>query len=439
MKFLFVIRVMLRDWLTVHRRYTAIIILTMILSVQALFFVAVKNANESMGSIFTEKYYGGTYDINPSVLGEKDPEIFTDAGKNREYNEKFPFSEYLCKRETLDAYLDSGLPMPFANKEIPAVSGDMVIQMYKLNGVPWYEFGDGILAFEYLYGIPAFEDADSRYEPVMNCSVFDYMIVEGRDYTENDLTSHARVLVVPDSLEMRCGVPVKPGDRLGCGKYEFEVIGVSHSESFPDHSRLPFWYAEECMSEYLGSRETQYKPGHVTDLGGYDSWLRLQSLSYEHPLSRSQKQTLCEVLGLPDSAVFMGYEDHLSKQYDEFLGSTVTECTVFGLFCIANIILAVWSLCQKHITTLRTFRVYGASNGAVTRLIVVLIMCITLAAGVIGGLLCIPMQKLYESINPSYAWRPYCMYIAVGALLVINLIAAVPTAILTVRRSPIEK
>ena len=75
MKFLFVIRVMLRDWLTVHIRYTAIIILTMILSVQALFFVAVKNANESMGSIFTEKYYGGTYDNDPSVLDEKDPEI----------------------------------------------------------------------------------------------------------------------------------------------------------------------------------------------------------------------------------------------------------------------------------------------------------------------------------------------------------------------------
>jgi hypothetical protein len=66
---------MLRDWVTVHRRYTAILILTMILSVQALFFVAVKNANESMGSIFTEKYYGGTYDNDPSVPGEKDPEM----------------------------------------------------------------------------------------------------------------------------------------------------------------------------------------------------------------------------------------------------------------------------------------------------------------------------------------------------------------------------
>ena len=439
MKFLFVIRVMLRDWLTVHRRYTAIIILTMILSVQALFFVAVKNANESMGSIFTEKYYGGTYDINPSVLGEKDPEIFTDEARSEEFFKKYPYSEYLCKRETLDAYLASGLPMPYENKQIPAVSGDIVIQIYKHNGTPWYELGDGILAFEYLCGIPAFESKDQKYEPVINCAAFDYTVVEGRDYTEDDLASHARVLVVPDSLGMRCGIGIKIGDKLDCGRYEFEIIGISHSESFPDHSRLPFWYAEECMSEYLGPRETEYKPDHITNYEGYDSWLRLQSLSYEHPLSRSQKQTLCEVLGLPDSAVFMGYEDHLSKQYDEFLGSTVTECTVFGLFCIANIILAVWSLCQKHIGTLRTFRVYGASNGAVTGLIVVLIMCITLAAGVIGGLLCIPMQKLYESINPSYAWRPYCMYIAVGALLVINLIAAVPTAILTVRRSPIEK
>ena len=63
----------------------------------------------------------------------------------------------------------------------------------------------------------------------------------------------------------------------------------------------------------------------------------------------------------------------------------------------------------------------------------------TLAAGVIGGTLCIPMQKLYENINSNYAWRPYCMYIAVGALMIINLIAAVPAAILIVRRSPIGK
>ena len=129
----------------------------------------------------------------------------------------------------------------------------------------------------------------------------------------------------------------------------------------------------------------------------------------------------------------------LDEEYGKFYKATITECAVFGLFCIANIILAVWSLCVKHIGTLRTFRVYGASNAQVTRLVVMLIMIITLAAGVIGGALCIPMQKLYENINPDYAWRPYCMYIAVGALTVINLIAVIPTAILIVRKSPIGK
>ena len=426
MKTLFVIRAMLRDWLTVHRRYTLIIVLTMILSVQALFFVATKNASENIESIFLERFCNAAYTVKP-------PKMSTETFEELEESERlYPEHQIKCDRVLLESYIASGLPMPapmmknaadysaHAYLQVTGINGE---SWYKAKGEPFYNFG----------GLPVFEEKDSEFAQVINMSGFSYEICAGRDYTPEDLASHAPVLVVERKE------PFAVGDRIKIGERELEIIGLSDSGEDCFDSPIPFWLLEEGMTNFRGIREYEFEPDHFTDLLAYDCMLLLDRMVYENPLGYGQVGTLAEVCGTVREQIKMPYTTMLDEEFDKFYKATIIECAVFGLFCIANIILAVWSLCVKQIGTLRTFRVYGASNGAVTRMIVTLIMIMTLAAGVIGGALCIPMQKLYENINSNYAWRPYCMYIAVGALMIINLIAAVPTAILIVRRSPIGK
>ena len=357
----------------------------------------------------------------------------TETFEELEESERlYPEHQIKCDRALLESYIASGLPMPapmmknaadysaHAYLQVTGINGE---SWYKAKGEPFYNFG----------GLPVFEEKDSEFAQVINMSGFSYEICAGRDYTPEDLASHAPVLVVERKE------PFAVGDRIKIGERELEIIGLSDSGEDSFDSPIPFWLLEEGMTNFRGIREYEFEPDHFTDLLAYDCMLLLDRMVYENPLGYGQVGTLAEVCGTVREQIKMPYTTMLDEEFDKFYKATIIECAVFGLFCIANIILAVWSLCVKQIGTLRTFRVYGASNGAVTRMIVTLIMIMTLAAGVIGGALCIPMQKLYENINSNYAWRPYCMYIAVGALMIINLIAAVPTAILIVRRSPIGK
>ncbi|MCR5143042.1 MAG: hypothetical protein K6C68_11065 [Ruminococcus sp.] len=428
MKFLFIVKVMLRDWMSVHRRYTFIILITMILSVQALFFIAVKNAGNNIEDAFLEKYSHSTYQIYAHE-GE------SLSGKEyEEFEKNYPGDCPKLDRELMDKYLASDLPMPcnYLGEDVE-LTGLEVIQVYAVNGIPMYELKGLEKPFEYLPGFPVFEECDRKYEAVFNIAPDNYRIVEGRDYTEADLTEHNHVLVVNENESYQLG------DKLDCGKYEFEVIGIAHSDGYGLSSPLPYWFAEESMSEYLGEREFEYADDWCTFLGGYDCTTTFAALTLEKPLTRAQKKELCGLLGVKSSDITMPYSDFYEEEYAAYYRTTIIESAVFGLFCAANIILAIWSLCQKHIDTLRTFRVYGASAKTEILLIVTLIMCMTMAAVVVGGALCLPMQKLYENINPIYAWRPYCMVTALAALVIINLLTAIPTAVLTVRRSPVGK
>ena len=426
MKTLFVIKVMLRDWFSVHRRYSFIIIVTMILSVQALFFVATKNAGENIESIFMERFCTAAYFLDPPPYdGEMDYD---------EYQTLYPNDLIRCDRQFLQGYIDAGLPMPApALQNAADLSAQTAVQVYGVNDKTLYEIDGYTRGYVSLPGLPAFSEEDKEFEQVLNMSQTKYELVAGRTITEEELRNHAHVIVVGEES------PYNLGDVLDCGKYEFEVVGIVRIDSFEQAGIIPFWYVEECMSEYLGDREIELDEDMYAYIGGYDAYMQLTRMILEKPLTSSQLSKMTELALTDKEHITMPYEGFLDEEYDKFYKATIMECAVFGLFCIANIILAVWSLCIKHIGTLRTFRVYGASGFAVTRLVISLILIITAAAGVIGGALCIPMQKLYENINSNYAWRPYCMYIAVGALMIINLIAAVPTAILIVRRSPIGK
>ena len=426
MRFLFVLRVMLRDWFSVHRRYTLIIVLTMILSVQALFFIATKNASENIESIFLERFCNAAYTVKP-------PKMSAETLEDLEVSERlYPEHRIKCDRALLERYLASDLPMPAPMmKNAADYSAHAYLQVTGINGKSWYEANGE--PFYNLDGEPVFEEKDREFADVINITGFSYKICAGRDYTPEELASHAPVLVAE-----RKG-PFSIGDRIKVGDRELEIIGLSDSGEESFDSPIPFWLLEEGMANFRGIRDHEFAPGRFTDLLAYDCILLLDRMVYETPLGYKQVGTLAEICGTERGQIKMPYTTMLDEEFNKFYKAAIAECAVFGLFCIANIILAVWSLCASQISTLRTLRVFGASGAQVTRLVVILIMCITLAAGIISGALCIPMQRIYENINPDYVWRPYCMYIAVGALMIINLSAAIPTAILIVRRSPIGK
>ena len=427
MKFIFLIKSMLHDWVTIYFKYIVTIVVTMVLSFLAMFFIATKNTTENIEDLFLEKWYNSTYMLY--TITDIDEMVVED------FDEKYPDCALKCDHQLMDKYIESGLPMPysFLNNDL---EWSCLTHMYcfKLNGTAFPEFTD--FGTYLLSGPLAFDSTQSKYAQIMNQSSFKYDIVAGRDYTEEDLLNHNKVLVVSDET----GFSV--GDVLTSGGYDFEIIGLLHTDDIStcEYSLIPFWFADECMQNFQGQRNIPLRAEYTFEcIEGYDCYTVMNRITFEKPLTNKQLDTLSEVTGLDKSLIVLNYDSELQRQLTSYMRTTYLECIIFGVFCITNIILVMWYLCTKMYPALKIFRVYGAKDRIIIAMIVTLILIVTLVSLILGLLLCPPAFKLYHLINSVYEWRTRCAVSAALALFSVNLIAAIPMAIITVKRSPIAK
>ena len=417
---------MLHDWVTIYLKYIVIIVVTMVLSFLAMFFIATKNATENIEDVFMEKWYLATYTLN--TFSDID-DCMTD-----DFVEKYPDSRLKCDHQLMDKFIGSELPMPhsFLNDTLEW-SGIARMYCFKLNGNAFPEItGEGVYT---LNGPLAFDSGQKDYKAFLNQTGFEYDIISGRDYTDEDLISHNKVLVVTENTGFEVG------DILSSHGYDFEIIGLlrTHDTNDSDYSLIPFWFADECMQSFEGLRNIEVKQDTYQCIEGYDSFIELNQLTFEKPLTNKQLKSLSEVTGLSENLISLNYEGELQGQLGKYMKTTYLECAVFGVFCITNIILVVWYLCSKMYPVLKIFRVYGAKDKTIISMIITLIMIVSIASLLIGLLICPLIFKLYHFVNTAYEWRLRCVISASVALFAVNLIAAIPTAIITVKKSPISK
>ena len=454
MKFIFLVTSILKNWFTIYRKYTLTVIMTMMLSVLALFFIAEKAASENLESLYLINYIESTYEISASnERFEKD-------------NEPYPDGEVKVDYSFLDEYIESGLPMPIMDNERSEYPYETSMIVTELND-------DREKAFPFLYfnGSPVFSKKEQeKYGELVTCfDNYEYKIIDGRDLTNEDLEEKKPYVVVEvDSYFNSYGSTpqIKVGDILTCGDYKLTVIGLCEYTGSDDpqytYSRIPFYLSDECMKHYKGfghgniemsmtngsfteaqTDEGLSEDGSTTVVVGtqdYDIMTTTGRLVFEHPLTNSDYEKLLEITGLSEEEVSNSlYKVHETSGMDVFIKTTLLSGAVFAVFCALNIVSVIWFLLKQNMLTFRIFRVYGARDRLIFRIILFLVGVLVVISGLLAFALSPLTMIVYNKLLTGYEYRFLCFFSAFGIMLVINILAAVPTALLVIKRSPVGK
>lgn len=421
MKFIFLLKSIISDWFTVHIKYTVVVLATMVLSVLAMFFISTKVASESLEDTFMLDWYSASYSVRLS-----DSEYYS--------------THQFVTKELLDRYLEADLPPLYRywHDELDDFYGCYVTYTAK-NGKPVTQLRNDLLfPFGEFKAILAFDETQKKYEDLIQTE-YEFDIVSGRYFTEEELQSHKPVIIAPDDSGL------KVGDFIECAGYQLEVIGIArkkyHSIYWHECGIVPFWLADECLHNYLGPRnmDAHDNPSMTFGMPSFDIEVRLTYLTYEHPLTFFERQRLVKALDVDYDELFLGYEDELDYQINTYKMLALAQCGVFGVFCVITIVFVMWCLCEKNIHTMRIFRLYGATSKQIVAVIFSLIMILSFIAAAVSFLICPTTLKLYQSINNVYQWRFSNYFIAIIIMFLANIIAAIPSVIITLKKAPAKK
>lgn len=405
MKYIFIIKSIISEWIAVYVRYTAIILISLVFAVMALFVIATNVAAEHMPDKQKEDWCNSNY----LILPEWDEEFRNTYGLDR-----LP-----CTHQFLDKYIEADMPptiQPYG--ELDWAGNVNMLYTYK-NGVR-------VFPCDVFQGVLVFDSTQSKYAEIVRYDCFDYFLKSGRNYSDEELKSHKPVLVASESTGL------KVGDVIKSAGYDIEVIGIISGE----YSLVPFWLADECMQHFDGylSRQFDDNENNITyQIPSYDVYATFASLTYEHPLSATQESRLRKALGLKKDELFTSYADILAADKAETVVISAAQGSVFALFCIINIVFSVWCLCNKNLPTVKNFRIYGARNKQIALITLSLVMILTVIAGVICQILAPLLMIPLEKINPGYVWREMNLLTAVGVMLIFSIITAIPAMITAVK------
>ena len=459
MKFLFLVASILKNWFTTYRKYTLTVIAAMTLSVLALFFIAEKAASENLESLYLIRYEKARYFMQASS------ERYFAEDHN---DEKYPGLNVKVDYDFLDGFVNEELPEPMVTDSDEEFPYGIRMTATKINGDK-----DAAFPFVSFGGIPVFSDSErDKYGKMATCfDGYKYTIIDGRDISEQALEEKRAVAVVDvDSYDNRYGVTpeIKVGDVLGCGAYEVTVIGLCEYTGEGNYescySRIPFYLSDECMKHYKGFGHNnvdvpmsaaglssaglgKIDPDELSDAAvmvvsypEYDIMCSTVHIVFEHPLTSKEYKSLLKITGLSENEVTNDLYKGLEKRgMDKYIKTTFLSGTAFAIFCALNIVSVIWFLLKQNMLTFRIFRVYGARDKLIFRIILFLVGVLVVISGLLAFALSPLTMIVYNKLLTGYEYRFLCFFSAFGIMLVINILAAVPTALLVIKRSPVGK
>ena len=456
MKKLFVITTIVKDLFTSKLPYTAVVLVSLIISFFTLFFVTTKVASEHLESTLSEKHYSN--------------DLFLDIDWNFSSNENWDYSFdengfLLLDDEFYDKYLKLDLPTT-------TFAGIMSFLKYsKLNDkkLPGTDFVEVNVH-------PLFSKSEQdKYNPFELSLKYEYDVIDGRDVTEEELSEHKNVALAPE------GWAVKVGDTLDCFGHKLKIVGlIRPKEGFvyeevyhPYRERylVPYDFLLECMNDPLdlnikNGEDFNYNPGYDdkpvdnkyvlidpppnTTFGAigqtvykdkiYPAIIRigLQNITFSEKITEKQKNDYAEFLGVSPDKLKSSYERLYMDNIKEFNNQALLECAVSGAFCVLNAVMIVLFICRKNVGTYKLFRVYGGSRKNIFMFNLVSMLSVILLALIISALMSMPVMNVFHRINQKYEFRESCLIITSTVFVTVSVLACIPAAISAVRKSPVN-
>ena len=459
MKKLFVIATIVKDLFTSKLPYTAVVLISLILSFFTLFFVTTKVASEHLKSTLTEKHYSNDLFLD-----------ITSDLRNVAENSDFSLDEngnYLLDDEFYDRYLKLDLPTTtFAS--IMSFLKYSKLNNKKLPGTDFVEVNVH----------PLFSKSEQeKYKPFELSLKYEYDVIDGRDITEEDLSEHKNVALAPE------GWAVKVGDTLDCFGHKLKIVGLLKPKvgfeyegayySYHEKFLVPYGFLVECMKEPIDINSLNTKTGNLEHNPGYDDKpvdnkyvlieppanttfssdgqtcykgkiypatikINLQNIIFSKKLTEKQKNDYAEFLGVSPDKLKSSYERLYMDNIKEFNNQALLECTVSGAFCVLNAVMIVLFICRKNIGTYKLFRVYGSSRKNIFIFNLVSMLSVILLALIISALMSMPVMNVFHRINQKYEFRESCLIITSAVFVVVSVLACIPAAVSAVRKSPVN-
>lgn len=445
MKKLFVIRTIIKDLFTAQLPYTAVVLVSLILSFFTLFFVTTKVASEHLDSTVLEKSYYNDLYIQDDCLDS--------VGD---------FASFLLNDEFYDKYLKLNLP------KTTFVSISSFLKYSKLNGkkLPGTDFVEVQVQ-------PLFSKSEQdRYKAFETSLKYEYEVIDGRNITEEDLSEHKNVALAPD------GWAVAVGDTLDCFGHELKIVGLVRPKAgfvyeefyrpYREHFLVPYDFLLECMNDPLDIKNgenliynpgyngkpinNKYEPVETPPNTTYSSdgltyykdkiypatiKIDLQNITFSEKITEEQKNGYANLIGLSPDKLRSSYERYYKDRVKEFNNQALLECIISGAFCVLNAVMIVLFICRKNVSTYRLFRVYGSSRKNIFLFNLVSMLAVILLALVVSVLMAMPVMNVFHRINQKYEFRSSCLLITSAVYLTVSVLACIPAAISAIRKSPV--
>ena len=443
MKKLFVITTIVKDLFTSKLPYTAVVLVSLIISFFTLFFVTTKVASEHLESTALEnRYYNDLY-----VLDDQP-------------------NSFLLNDDFYNDYLKLTFPKATSSTNIMSFLKYSKLNDKKLPGTDFVEVNVH----------PLFSKSEQdKYEAFEFSLRYEYDVIDGRDITEEELSEHKNVALAPE------GWAVKVGDTLDCFGHKLKIVGlIKPKEGFiygefynPYRERflVPYDFLLECMKDPLdldikNGEDFNYNPGYrdkpvdnkyvlidpppnttFRDVGQtvykdkiYPAIIRidLDYIVFSEKITEKQKNDFAKFIGVSPDELRSSYERYYKDTVKEFNNQALLECAVSGAFCVLNAVMIVLFICRKNIGTYKLFRVYGGSRKNIFIFNLVSMLSVILLALIISALMSMPVMNVFHRINQKYEFRESCLIITSAVFLIVSVLACIPAAISAVRKSPVS-
>ena len=453
MKKLFIIRTIIKDLFTAQLPYTAVVLVSLIISFFTLFFVTTKVASEHLESTLSEKHYSNDLYLD----------VADSASNIGEYGNNM--GDYMLNDEFCNKYLEINLP------KVTYINIGASLMYSKLNGkkLPGTDFVD--------VGVePIFSQAEKNiYEAFEKDLKYEYDVIDGRDITEEELSEHKNVALAPE------GWAVKVGDTLDCFGHELKIVGLIRPKKgfiyeefyrpYRENFLVPYDFLLECMNDPLDldikngedliynpgydgkPKNNKYEPEELPPDTIYATLsstcfkdkiypaiiiLNVQHIIFSEKITEKQKNDFAKLIGVSPNELRSSYEQFYKDNIKEFNNQALLECAVSGAFCVLNAVMIVLFICRKNIGTYKLFRVYGGSRKNIFMFNLVSMLSVILLALIISAMMSMPVMNVFHRINQKYEFRESCLIITSAVFVTVSVLACIPAAISAVRKSPVS-
>lgn len=313
MKLLYILRSVFRDWFTKDIKYTLLMIITMFLSVLALYISTFVIGSDVFPSIETEKRRERTYVLDTGTWHPLSAEqlSYIIGGESSE-DDPFP-------KLSIDDYI--GTEQIYCQFIIDKVNGEDISNE----------------KIESAY--PLFSNEYSNVREFIEVSM---------GYSHDDILKKYPEILTGNYIIVPNNSLYKNGDVISCLNTELIVIGRCEYDSYI----VPFSFFEN----------------YLNDCGYTAQGLFMTSYIYENKLSGKWIENISKVL-YPEGNIYLHDIGPSSVDIALFIMAELVICGITAVFCVCSMLSVINALIEKTSPMLDIFRVLGAKRRTVIFLV----------------------------------------------------------------------